>query len=204
MRLKGGNRNLPSGTTNLGKSELDTPDLTLVAQTVLSDELQLGITTFGVGKKKAIYVSLDISHNRLKQSQAPAQWPVILTVGRPRRDDGGPLRSWSKTTAPCWNYDEDDNGGIGEVVFGSCGGGGLLLLLGRVSKERERKESGSCREAKKSRKFDKQKNLWSKVTGIECELKVGPDSKRKKNCGWDRAREGLILSWVSVSRLCGS
>ena len=58
--MKGGNRNLPSGTTNLGKSELDTPDLTLVAQTVLSDELQLGITTFGVEEKNRQYMSVSI------------------------------------------------------------------------------------------------------------------------------------------------
>ncbi|KAL3703925.1 hypothetical protein TMatcc_009615 [Talaromyces marneffei ATCC 18224] len=37
-------KNIPSGTTNLGKSELDTPDLTLVAETVLADSLQFGVT----------------------------------------------------------------------------------------------------------------------------------------------------------------
>lgn len=35
---------VPSSTTNLGKSELDTPDLTLVAETVLADSLQFGVT----------------------------------------------------------------------------------------------------------------------------------------------------------------
>jgi hypothetical protein len=36
-------RNLPSGTTNLGQSELDTPNLTLIAETKLSDRLQLRV-----------------------------------------------------------------------------------------------------------------------------------------------------------------
>jgi hypothetical protein len=36
---------IPGSTTNLGQGELDAPNLTLVSQTVLSDELQLGITT---------------------------------------------------------------------------------------------------------------------------------------------------------------
>src|SRR4051812_21176678 len=35
---------LPGGTTNLGQSQLDSPDLALVAETILADELQLGIT----------------------------------------------------------------------------------------------------------------------------------------------------------------
>ena len=35
---------IPSSTTNLGEGELDTPDLTLVAETVLADSLQFGVT----------------------------------------------------------------------------------------------------------------------------------------------------------------
>jgi len=34
---------LPGSTTDLGQSKLDTPDFTLVAQTILSNELQLGV-----------------------------------------------------------------------------------------------------------------------------------------------------------------
>ena len=34
---------VPSSTTDLGEGQLDTPDLTLVAETILADELQLGI-----------------------------------------------------------------------------------------------------------------------------------------------------------------
>lgn len=34
---------IPGSTTNLGESELDTPDLTLVAQTILANKLQLGV-----------------------------------------------------------------------------------------------------------------------------------------------------------------
>lgn len=37
---------LPSSTTDFGQSELDTPDLTLVAQTVFTDDLQLGVARF--------------------------------------------------------------------------------------------------------------------------------------------------------------
>lgn len=37
-------RNIPSSTTNLGKSKLDTPDFTLVAETVLANRLQFGVT----------------------------------------------------------------------------------------------------------------------------------------------------------------
>lgn len=36
--------NIPGSTTNLGEGELDTPDLTLVAETILANELQLGVT----------------------------------------------------------------------------------------------------------------------------------------------------------------
>ena len=35
---------IPSSTTNLGQSELDTPHLTLVAQAVLADNLQFRVT----------------------------------------------------------------------------------------------------------------------------------------------------------------
>ena len=35
---------LPSSTTNLGQSQTDTPDLTLVAEAILANELQLGVT----------------------------------------------------------------------------------------------------------------------------------------------------------------
>ena len=45
IQLRAGscNENLPSGTTDLGQGQLDAPDLTLVAETILADELQLGI-----------------------------------------------------------------------------------------------------------------------------------------------------------------
>lgn len=38
---------LTSSTTDLGKGELDTPDLTLVAQTIFTDDLELGVTRWG-------------------------------------------------------------------------------------------------------------------------------------------------------------
>jgi hypothetical protein len=36
-------KNIPSGTTDLGEGELDAPDLTLVAETVLANSLQLSV-----------------------------------------------------------------------------------------------------------------------------------------------------------------
>lgn len=41
---------LPSSTTNFGQGELDTPDLTLVAQTVFTDDLQFGVARFREGR----------------------------------------------------------------------------------------------------------------------------------------------------------
>lgn len=35
---------LPGSTSDLGEGELDTPHLALVAQTVLADDLQFGVT----------------------------------------------------------------------------------------------------------------------------------------------------------------
>jgi hypothetical protein len=35
--------NLPGSTTNLGQSQLDSPDLALVAETILANELQLSV-----------------------------------------------------------------------------------------------------------------------------------------------------------------
>ena len=48
---------LTGSTTNLGQGELDTPDLTLVSQTVLADELQLGVPG----------ISMSVHGSRLKQ-----------------------------------------------------------------------------------------------------------------------------------------
>jgi hypothetical protein len=39
--------NVPGSTTDLGQSELDTPDLTLVTETVLADGLQLRVPIAG-------------------------------------------------------------------------------------------------------------------------------------------------------------
>lgn len=61
-------RNLPGSTTDLGQSQTDSPDLTLVAEAILSDELQLRVP----GVILSVYL-----HNRLEQRQAHIQWPVI-------------------------------------------------------------------------------------------------------------------------------
>jgi hypothetical protein len=39
---------IPSSTTDLREGQLDTPDLTLVAETVLSDGLEFSITSYGI------------------------------------------------------------------------------------------------------------------------------------------------------------
>ena len=35
---------IPGSTTDLGQSQTDSPDLTLIAQAILADELKLGVT----------------------------------------------------------------------------------------------------------------------------------------------------------------
>lgn len=64
---------LPSGTTDLGEGEEDTPNLTLVAKTELANELELGVP--GAAE-------LVDDHNRHEQSQARAQWPVMWACRR--------------------------------------------------------------------------------------------------------------------------
>jgi hypothetical protein len=86
---------LTSSTTDLGQSQLDAPDFTLVAQAIFADDLEFGIT---VGAE----VRMDISD--MKHRQADAQWPGYdffrRTDGQIRRVDEGPCRSWSRTAAP--------------------------------------------------------------------------------------------------------
>jgi len=62
--------NIPGSTTNLGQGELDTPHLTLVAETVLANELQLGVTI--IRTVSVFQFTFDLS-----REQAHAQWPVI-------------------------------------------------------------------------------------------------------------------------------
>jgi hypothetical protein len=64
---------LPSSTTNLGEGEEHTPHLTLVAETILANELQLGVPE---------YRKLVQDHNRHKRRQAAAQWPVMIASMR--------------------------------------------------------------------------------------------------------------------------
>lgn len=45
-RVEHQERNVPGSTTNLGEGELHTPHLTLVAETVLANELQLSVPAF--------------------------------------------------------------------------------------------------------------------------------------------------------------
>jgi hypothetical protein len=39
-----GNRDVPGSTADLGQRQLHAPDLTLVAETIFADSLQLGVT----------------------------------------------------------------------------------------------------------------------------------------------------------------
>jgi hypothetical protein len=57
--------NIPGGTTNLGQSEEDTPDLTLVPQTIFAHSLQ-----FRVPMKR-----ISVNDLRHEQRQAHVQWP---------------------------------------------------------------------------------------------------------------------------------
>lgn len=58
---------LPSSTTDLGQGQTDTPDLTLVLEAILANELKLRVT---------IIISVSFGHKRLKQRQALVHWPV--------------------------------------------------------------------------------------------------------------------------------
>ena len=60
---------LPGSTTDLGEGELDAPHLALVAQTVFSDDLQLGVTmqlldTMYEAQHKAGTVIMGYTHRR--------------------------------------------------------------------------------------------------------------------------------------------
>ncbi len=63
---------IPSSTTNLGKSKLDTPDFTLVAQAIFADDLEFGITVSQ--SQEGI--------SDMKHRQADAQWPGYVTYRR--------------------------------------------------------------------------------------------------------------------------
>ena len=80
---------LPGGTTNLGKSELDTPDFTLVAKTIFSDSLQFRIT------RRNMLGPFDISRDELLLSGQDER-----TDERIRR-----LRSVSYTFQSCSELD---------------------------------------------------------------------------------------------------
>lgn len=80
---------LPGSTTNLGQSQLDSPDLALVAEPILADELQLSIPNPAL-----------TSVPRLEESKLSLSGHGIHTDERTRRDDGGRCTSWSKIGAP--------------------------------------------------------------------------------------------------------
>lgn len=77
-------KDIPGSTTDLGQSQHDTPDLTLVAQSIFADSLQLGVTV-GVGVSGCSY------HRREQWEQALFSGRV-RTDERIRKDDEGPER----------------------------------------------------------------------------------------------------------------
>jgi hypothetical protein len=110
---------LPSSTTDFGQSELDTPDLTLVAQTVFTDDLQLGVARFREGRMLDTRDISDISReNKLMLSGQDTRTDepirmlfdneVLLVleyqIARKCRAkthvDEGPCRSWNMIVAP--------------------------------------------------------------------------------------------------------
>jgi len=56
---------VPSSTSNLGQSELDTPDLSLVSQTIFTDDLEFGVAvevlerTIDLGRDKLLLSGLE-------------------------------------------------------------------------------------------------------------------------------------------------
>lgn len=80
---------LPSGTTNLRESELDAPHLTLVAQAIFADNLQLGVAAIEVR------ITIDVSRDKLMLSGRDVRTDELT-----RMDDEGPYRSSSRIEAP--------------------------------------------------------------------------------------------------------
>jgi hypothetical protein len=61
QQSRNGDANIPGSTTDLGQSELDAPDLTLVAETVLADTLQLRVP---ISRVLTAY-SIDVNRDKL-------------------------------------------------------------------------------------------------------------------------------------------
>jgi hypothetical protein len=74
--------NVPCSTTNLGERQLHTPHLTLVAEAIFADELQLRVPILTIRSLAP----------RLEQRQARAQWPGDCTYRR--ADSNGRLGTW--------------------------------------------------------------------------------------------------------------
>ena len=78
--------NVPGSTTDLGEGEENSPHLTLVAETILSDGLQLGVTRDNCQ-------SIDFD---MKRSTLAFSGQELHTDERTRMDVLGPCRSWSR------------------------------------------------------------------------------------------------------------
>mgnify|MGYP003304223056 CR=1 FL=1 len=77
---------VPGSTTDLGEGEENSPHLTLVAETILSDGLQLGVTRDNCQ-------SIDFD---MKRSTLAFSGQELHTDERTRMDVLGPCRSWSR------------------------------------------------------------------------------------------------------------
>lgn len=91
---------LPSSTTDLGQSQLDAPDLALVAETILANELQLGVPI----------PSLTDCPRHKRSKLALSGLGGIHTDERTRKDDVGRCTSWSRSGAPLWLSMEKEDG----------------------------------------------------------------------------------------------
>lgn len=87
--------NLPGSTTDLGQSQLDTPDLTLVAQTIFADELELSIPNPTLTNDVP-----DMKRSTLALSGLAGQ--SIRTDELTRKDVGGRCTSSSRNEGPWW------------------------------------------------------------------------------------------------------
>src|SRR5262245_46658519 len=89
-------QNVPGSTTNLGQSQLDSPDLALVAQAILADELQLSVPSptltrvpdVSGARSRSVAVGEYVQTSRLKRTTGDA---VRLRVAA-GRDGGGRWR----------------------------------------------------------------------------------------------------------------
>ncbi len=93
LRADSNHEHSPSGTTDLGQSQLNSPDLALVAETILADELQLSIPNptltcvpdISGARSRSVAMGYHIQTSGLERTTGDA---VRLGVGTGRRHCG--------------------------------------------------------------------------------------------------------------------